>query len=86
MNMLPKWEIISTFSGLLESGHVKFPANAKYADAMIDELESFDRHVTDAGNETFAAKVGKHDDMITTCSLITWWGDRHSPRRGTLLW
>lgn len=37
--MLPKWQLIATFSGLLEAGQVAFPENAKYADAMIDELD-----------------------------------------------
>lgn len=84
--MLPKWQLIATFSGLLEAGQVTFPENAKYADAMIDELESFDRHITDSGAETFAAKVGKHDDLIVAASLCTWFGSRHSPREDHIFW
>jgi hypothetical protein len=84
--MLPKWQLIATFSGLLETGQVIFPEKAKYAGAMIEELEAFDRHITDYGAETFAAKAGKHDDLVVAASLCTWFGSRHSPRQDKIFW
>jgi hypothetical protein len=84
--MLPKWQLIATFSGLLEAGYVIFPENAKYAEAMRTELQSFDRHITDSGAEQFGAKVGAHDDMIVAASLCTWFGSRHNPRQDRLFW
>jgi hypothetical protein len=76
-----KTVLISTVDAMLHTGTLRFAAALSEAGAMRDELLDFRRSLTAAGRATYAARTGKHDDMVLAVSIACWWLNMPEPPR-----
>jgi len=71
-----KAALINNLALLLEQERLTLPM-PDLCPVLIDELESFEYHITDAGHVTTSAPPGQHDDAAIALSLATWcWNQR----------
>jgi hypothetical protein len=71
--------LISKVDALLNTGELKFAAALAEADAMKEELKDFRRKLSETGKATYAARVGRHDDLILAVAIGLWWVTRPPP-------
>jgi hypothetical protein len=71
-----KTVLISTVDAMLHSGVLRFAAALTEAGAMREELLDFRRHLGAAGRATYAARTGKHDDLVLAVAIAAWWAGR----------
>lgn len=69
---LPKRDLIATTSLILEQGRLHIANNMRHADALIDELLTYRRLISENGTETYTAPSGRHDDLVLALSLALW--------------
>jgi terminase large subunit-like protein len=69
---VPKRDLVSTMSVLLESRRLRIPRTLPIADLLDRELQEFRRTVTKVGNDTYAAERDQHDDMVLSIALAAW--------------
>jgi len=69
---VPKGVLISTLDARLHTGELRFAADLREAGAMAEELQNFTRHVSAAGRFSYAARQGKHDDLVLSVALALW--------------
>jgi hypothetical protein len=65
--------LISTVDALLHTGELRFAAELTEAPAMKDELLDFRRHLGAIGRASYAARTGKHDDLVLAVAIAAWW-------------
>jgi len=65
--------LISNIDALLNTGELKFAAELTEAETMKDELKDFRRKLSETGKATYAARVGKHDDLVLGVAIGAWW-------------
>jgi hypothetical protein len=53
----------------IEGRLITYPSEYK---ELIDELSVFEYKITDAGNITYSAPEGKHDDCVISLALAVW--------------
>jgi hypothetical protein len=66
---VPKGELVSKLQALLHSGHLRIAASLPDAPVLLRELQDFRVRFTDAGNATFNAREGAHDDLVLALAL-----------------
>ncbi|MCX7314362.1 MAG: hypothetical protein NTV56_22290 [Alphaproteobacteria bacterium] len=71
--------LISTVDAMLHTGTLRFAAALREADAMAEELKDFRRKLSDAGRATYAARTGRHDDLVLAVAIGCWWINRPPP-------
>ena len=71
-----KSELVSVVDALLHDGRLKFAAALTEAGNLKDELKDFRRKLSDAGRSTYAARTGRHDDLILAIAIAAWWAGR----------
>jgi hypothetical protein len=69
---VPKRDLVSTMSVLLEQRRLRIPRSLPNADLLTRELQEFRRTVTKVGNDTYAAERDRHDDMVLAIALAAW--------------
>jgi hypothetical protein len=69
---VPKRDLISTMSVLLEQRRLRIPTSLPNADLLTKELQEFRRTVTKVGTDTYAAERDRHDDMVLSIALAAW--------------
>lgn len=69
---VPKRDLISTVSVLLEQRRLRIPRSLPNAQLLDRELQEFRRTITKVGNDTYAADRDKHDDMVLSIALAAW--------------
>jgi hypothetical protein len=69
---VPKALLVSTLDARLHSGQLRFAAALSDGAAMAEELKDFQRHVTAAGRATYAARTGRHDDLVLAVAIALW--------------
>jgi hypothetical protein len=74
-----KSALISTVDALLHLGELRFAAALSESGAMRDELLDFRRSLSAAGRATYAARTGKHDDLVLAVAIGCWWLGRPLP-------
>jgi hypothetical protein len=74
-----KTALISTVDALLHTGRLRFAASLTEAPTMKDELQDFRRKLSDAGRATYAARTGKHDDLVLAVAVACWWLNQPPP-------
>lgn len=67
-----KLQIAGAIREALDSGRLKIPRAADPAGLLKRELQDFKATITEAGNETFAARSGAHDDIVLATALPVW--------------
>jgi hypothetical protein len=75
-----KTVLISTVDAMLHTGTLRFAAALTEAGTMRDELLDFRRKLSDAGRATYAARTGRHDDLVLAVAIGCWWIARPPPR------
>jgi hypothetical protein len=79
---LSKSLLVSNLVALFESHRIYLSKYSREMDALLDELANFEVKVSeDTGNESYNAKTGKFDDLVTALGLAAWWGERNRPAR-----
>ena len=71
--------LISTLDAMLHTGVLRFASALSEADAMREELQDFRRKLSDAGRATYAARTGRHDDLVLAVAIVCWWIARPPP-------
>jgi hypothetical protein len=69
---VPKLALISRLQALLHQGQLKIHRDIPEAPALVRELQDFRVEYTAAGNLTFNARSGKHDDLVLALSIACW--------------
>lgn len=62
-------ELVSKLQALLHAGQLKIPRAMPEAAVLVRELQDFRVRYTDAGNATFNAREGAHDDLVLALAL-----------------
>ena len=55
-------------------GRFKVAKGLPLASALMGELQAFQVRLTAKGRDTYAAKAGKHDDLVMAVALAVWFG------------
>jgi hypothetical protein len=76
---VPKTVLISNVDAMLHTGALRFAAALTEAEAMRDELQDFRRKLSEAGRATYAARTGRHDDLVLAVAIAAWWIARPAP-------
>ena len=63
-----KQQLVQKLSIFFEQKDIVIPND----DGLLDELESFGFSITDAGNTTYSAPQGMHDDRVMSLALAVW--------------
>jgi hypothetical protein len=73
-----KHVLITNLDALLhhDKHPLKFSTNLTESHALAEELRDFERSVGAAGRQTYAARSGKHDDLILSIAIAAWWASR----------
>lgn len=66
---VPKGELVSKLQALLHSGDLRIAASLPDAAVLARELQDFRVRFTEAGNATFNAREGAHDDLVLALAL-----------------
>jgi hypothetical protein len=76
-----KTVLISALDARLNTGELRVAKRLTDAGALAEEMRDFRRIVTASAHATYGARVGKHDDLVLSLALATWWA-AESRRRG----
>ena len=76
---VPKQDLISTTSVILEQRRLHIAENMRETEALIDELAAFRRTMTEHGNTMYGAASGSHDDLVLALSLGLWTAENKYP-------
>lgn len=83
----PKGELVSRRQTLFHAGELRIAASLPDAAVLARELQDFRVRFTDAGNATFNAREGAHDDLMLALALVVFGLSRPKPVRGLIvLW
>lgn len=66
---VPKGELVSKLQALLHAGDLKIAGSLPDAAVLARELQDFRVRFTEAGNATFNAREGAHDDLVLAVAL-----------------
>jgi hypothetical protein len=75
----PKVHLVSAVQAALQGGRLKVAPRLRYAELLKKELFAFNAKVTAAGNDTFEAREGVHDDLVLAVVLAVWLGSQSPP-------
>ena len=78
---VPKGELVSKLQALLHAGELRIAASLPDAAVLMRELQDFRVRFTDAGNATFNAREGAHDDLVLAVALAVFGLSRPEPAR-----
>jgi hypothetical protein len=65
--------LIAQIDAHLHSGVLRFAPELSESGALRSELLDFRRSVSQAGRQSFGARVGKHDDLVLSIAVAAWW-------------
>jgi hypothetical protein len=74
-----KSALVSRLDALLHTGELKFAAELAESEAMKNELKDFRRKLSETGRAAFAARTGRHDDLVLSVAIGAWWITRPPP-------
>jgi hypothetical protein len=66
---VPKLALVSRLQALLHKGRLKIHKDLAEAPTLVRELQDFRCEYTVAGSLTFAARAGKHDDLVLALAI-----------------
>ena len=78
---VPKGELVSKLQALLHAGELRIAASLPDAAVLMRELQDFRVRYSDAGNATFSAREGAHDDLVLALALAVFGLSRPEPAR-----
>lgn len=71
---VPKRELVSNLQIQLQNDRLKIAKGLKEANALIEELSSFQTKISDAGRDTYGGRRGVHDDIVMSVAMGAWIG------------
>lgn len=71
-----KVHLVDMMAVLLQTGRLRIARDLQHAQSLVDELLNFEAHTTAAGNTTFGARIGAHDDIVLACACACFVGSR----------
>jgi hypothetical protein len=66
---VPKIVLVGRLQALLHEGRLKIQKDLPEAQTLVNELADFRVNYTAAGHLTFAAREGRHDDMVLALAI-----------------
>ncbi len=75
---VPKKALLRPLVASTEEGRLKVAKGLREADALLRELQAFQRRITERGDNTFEG-VGSHDDLVIAVALACWWPTARKP-------
>jgi hypothetical protein len=69
---VPKQTLVSRLDAAMHCEELFFSVDLHESPALEEELKDFSRHVSDAGRSSYAAREGKHDDLVLAVALALW--------------
>jgi hypothetical protein len=69
---VPKVTLVSRLQALLHTGELKIAATLPDAPVLLRELQEFRVKFTEAGNATWNAREGAHDDLVLALALAVY--------------
>lgn len=76
---IPKSEIVSSLSAALDSGRLLFAHNLREGGVLRNELQDFERKISESGRATWSARGTAHDDIVISLGMCTFYFRRKSP-------
>jgi hypothetical protein len=77
---VPKRDLVSTVTVLLQAGRLKIAAGLAEAATLTHELGIFQTKITLAANDVYGAwREGQNDDTVLAMALACWYGERCPP-------
>ncbi|TYT27640.1 hypothetical protein FZO89_13870 [Luteimonas viscosa] len=76
---VPKGDLVSKLQALLHAGELRIAASLPDAAVLMRELQDFRVRYSDAGNATFSAREGAHDDLVLALALAVFGLSRPEP-------
>ncbi len=78
---VPKRDLVSSISVLLQSRKLKFAEGLPFGDVLKAELQNFKAKINIAtGNDTYEAwRESQHDDLVLSLALACWFGENREP-------
>ena len=73
--------LINALQAALRQRRLQFAQGLAEVTTLLQELQNFRVRTTEAANEVFEARQGKHDDLLLALALACWHGER-SPKPG----
>ncbi|MCB4771057.1 hypothetical protein LGR54_20820 [Ancylobacter sp. Lp-2] len=73
---VPKRDLVSAVLLALQAETLTIAPNIEHADDLRQELADMRAKITPAGNETYAAREGAHDDLVMALALAVWMAER----------
>jgi hypothetical protein len=70
-----KTVLIAGVQVVMQQARMKF-AKLPETELLIKEMQNYRVRVTEAANETFAAREGENDDIVLALALAVWAGER----------
>jgi hypothetical protein len=70
---VPKSLLVSTLDAKLHCGELRFSNELLAAEALKDELQNFQRTVSQTGRLLFEHRSGRHDDLVFAVAIALWW-------------
>lgn len=68
----PKRELVGVTQVALQTGRIKIPNVLPEAGVLKQELQNFQVSISDAGHDSYEARVGKHDDLVLSLAMALW--------------
>jgi hypothetical protein len=75
---VPKKALLRPLVATTEAGRLKVAKGLREADALLRELQAFQRRITERGHNTFEG-IGSHDDLVIAVALACWWPTARKP-------
>jgi hypothetical protein len=61
---------------MLQNGVLQFDQKVPFTDVMKREIQDFREKITAAGNVTYNAREGAHDDLLLSLAMAAYMGDQ----------
>ena len=75
---VPKRDLITNLQILFQNGAMQIAKGLKEADALVDELLTFQTKISDTGMDTYGARSGAHDDIVLSVAMGAWLANRET--------
>ncbi|NLI20325.1 MAG: hypothetical protein GX418_02070 [Clostridiales bacterium] len=75
---VPKRDLITNLQILFQNGALQIARGMKEADALVDELLTFQTKISDTGMDTYGARSGAHDDIVLSVAMGAWLANRET--------
>ncbi len=78
---MPKRVLVATTQLILQKKQFTFAGQLPQAATLVSEMEQFQLTVTEAMNDTYEGRSGKHDDLLLAVVLGLYIGSQPTPVR-----